>query len=199
MGFKVILTDCITAKIILPLEIRHTLDVAEILLGVNNPTSNKHGISQFLCGQLLAGNIDGLEPFQFLAFGSFAEIDRQLIVLNLPSFVGGQVGEVESVMREVSLQILADRDSPLLSVNDLVSAIRPYGPVHHIERVALLESVDDGLALLVLVNKRALVLRADVEFATIPDNAVGGEILFIALEEILNLDVMRLDIHFSFL
>ena len=40
-------------------------------------------IQQFLRSQNLASDVDALEPFQFLGFGAFADVDRQLIVQNV--------------------------------------------------------------------------------------------------------------------
>ena len=54
---------------------------------------------------------------------------------------------------------------------DAVSDIA-HGPIHHIEREALGERVDDGIALFFLVDELALVGRTYVEASAIGAHAV---------------------------
>ena len=80
--------------------------------------------------------------------------------------------DLAEVEGEVAVDVLADADGALLSVDDLEGVVVAHGPIHHIEREALCERVDDGIALFFLVDELALVRRAHVEAAAIGTHAV---------------------------
>ena len=86
--------------------------------------------------------------------------------------VGLEVVEITEVEGEVAVDILADADGTLLSIDDFEGAVFTHGPIHHIERKAVGKCVDDRIAFFLAVDEFSLVRWAHIEFATIGAHAV---------------------------
>lgn len=151
--------------------------LTEVALGVAHPGSCIDGVAQFLFRQLLAGDVDGLEPLELLAVAAATDIDVEFVVQNLLLLVRLQVVEIAEQVSKVAIHILADADGALLPVDDLVGAVVAHGPVHHVERKSLCECVNDGIALFVLIYKLALIGWTYVQFAPEGAYAVLGIVL----------------------
>ena len=128
-------------------------------------------IAQFLVGESLASNVDGLEPVKFLAGLASAEVHHQFVAEYPLLNVRLQIAEVHLLCVDGhavdARHILADADGALLSVHHLVGAVGVGGPVHHIQWKTLQHSVDNGLPLFVLVDEFPLVGRTYVQFAAV--------------------------------
>ena len=168
--------------------------LAEIAFGVAHPRTRIHRVAQFLFGEFLSRDVDGLEPFQLLAVGAATDVDLQLVIEDLLLFVGLEVMEIAEHEGEVAVDILANADGALLAVDDFVGAIFAHGPIHHIEREALRERVDDGIALFFLVDEFTLERRAHIEFAAVGAYAVFVVVL-IAVGQLADGDFVEFYVH----
>ena len=77
-----------------------------------------HRISQFLLGEFLSRDVDGLEPLQLFTIGAAADVDLQLVIEDLFLLVLLKVVEIAEVEGEVAVDELADADGALLPVDD---------------------------------------------------------------------------------
>ena len=78
-------------------------------------------------------------------------------------------------MAELPRHILAQRQRALLAVHHLEGAlgiVAAAHPVHHIERIAVQHRGDNGLLLLFVIDKLALVRGTDVELSVIASHAL---------------------------
>ena len=75
--------------------------------------------------------------------------------------------EIFLVDGEVAFHILADGNGALLTVEHLKRSVILLHPVHDVERKALAQRVDNGIALGILVHKFPLILRSDIELSMI--------------------------------
>ena len=138
----------------------------KVLLCVRHERACKDGVVYFLVVQDFSGNVDGLEPVQLLACIALAYIYLQLVVEDFLLYVCGLVVEVLEVVGEVSCHIFAKRKGALLAVHDFIGAfgiIAAFYPIHHVQGIAVQNGCNDGLLLLLVVDKFALVGRANVE------------------------------------
>ncbi len=187
-GFEIILADSGAIEVVAA-DLRGRCAVlAEIALGVAHPRAGIHRVAQLLFGECLTRNIDGAEPLELLAVGAATDVDLQRVVEDLLLLVGLQVVEIAEVEGKVAVEVLADADGALLPIDDFETglAIGPvatcgrdvrepsvaHGPIHHVEREALRERVDYGIALFFLIDELTLVGRAHVEAATVGTHAV---------------------------
>ena len=95
---------------------------------------------------------------------------------------------------EVTVDVLAEGDSPLLAVHHLVGVLLGDDPVHDVQREAVANGVDDRVPLLVVVHELALVLGADVEPPAEADDALLGAIE-VALGNLPNRNLLEVDLH----
>lgn len=151
-------------------------------------------VAQLLIGQLFSGDVDRLKPFQLLAIGARAEIDHAVVFENLLLLIVLEIVEIDVVDGEVAVDVLANRDRPLLSVNHFKPAVIPHRPIHHVERKILAHGVEHRVALSILVNELALIRRANIELpAKTNDSRLG--IVGVAVGELLDRDFVEFDLH----
>ena len=65
-----------------------------------------YGVANFLLVQSLAGNVDGLEPLQFLRFLTLAHIHCEFVIKNPLLNVGWLIEEVLEIISKLSCHIL---------------------------------------------------------------------------------------------
>ena len=187
-GFEIILADSGAIEVVAANLRGRCAVFAEIAFGIAHPRAGIHRVAQLLFGECLTRNIDGAEPLELLAVGAATDVDLQRVVEDLLLLVGLQVVEIAEVEGEVTVDVLADADGALLPVNDFETGFATipvatcgrdvrepsvaHGPIHHVEREALRERVDDGIALFVLVDELALIGWAHVKAATICAHSV---------------------------
>ena len=95
-------------------------------------------VEKFLLGQSFPCDVDSTEPIKPFLVRSLADIDKNLIVEDL-CLLG--VGEIVEILRvpvlvsdgEITIDELAERNRPLLPVQDLESPILVLAPIHYIE------------------------------------------------------------------
>lgn len=88
--------------------------------------------------------------------------------------------EIAEQIGEIAVDILADADGALLTVDDFESAVAARSPIHHIQWEAVSKRVDDGIALLFLVDKFALVRWTHIQLAAVGAHAILG-IVFVTV------------------
>lgn len=165
--FEVLLAVCRTFEVVACHTLCRAVVFAEIAFGIGDPLARIDGIAQLLVGQFLASYVDGLEPLQFFAVRTAAKIDHKAIVENALLLVRLEVVEIAHIEREDTRNVLADTDCALLSVNHFVGAVIAHRPIHDVEREVFDNGIDYGIALLVLIDKFALVFGADIEATAI--------------------------------
>ena len=170
--FEIVLTDGRTREVVAPDFSRRRSVFAEITLGIAHPRARIYGIAQLLFGEFLSRYIDGFEPLEFLAVGAAANIHLQLVVEDLLLLVGLEVVEIAEIEGEVAVDVLADADGALLPVDDFEGVVFAHSPIHHIEREAVSERVDDRVAFLLAIDEFSLVRRAHIKAATVGAHAV---------------------------
>ena len=74
--------------------------------------------------------------------------------------------------RKIPVNVLTNGKSALLSVQKLKIAVFTLHPVHNVKRKAFHNRFNYGISLFFLIHKLSLKRRADIQFTTIPDNAV---------------------------
>ena len=176
-SFQKLLPDHLAGKKILSDLLRSTAGLAEIPLCVRYLRAGVNGIPQFLIGELHTGNVNRSEPVKFLLVIAGADIDHQLIVEDLLLLCRCQTMEIAIVDWKVAADILAQADCALLSVQQLVIAAAVIAPVHDIQRKAFHEGIEDGIALLLPVDKFTLERRSDLQFPAVAGHAVLCTIL----------------------
>ena len=154
----------------------------------------KDRIAQLLLRQLLARNVDRLKPLELLAVRADASVDGQLVVEDLVLLIVLEVVEVAAADREVAVDVLADRDRPLLTVDQFECTVVTDSPVHDVERESFAHGVDHGIPLAVLVDELALVSRTDVEKATESDDTLLSVVLVTGCQ-LADGDVGEFDLH----
>lgn len=77
-------------------------------------------------------------------------------------------GQVDA---EAAVNELAEAQGTLLAIQELVSTIRVFGPVHTVQGESLADGVNDGFLFRVIIDELALIRRADIQLAAICDNA----------------------------
>ena len=93
---------------------------------------------------------------------------------------------------------LADREGALLAVNHFKRAALAHAPIHDIERKTLQDGFDDGLLLLQIISKLALIGRADVQPSAVPLHTCIG-IIAIAVYQFANAYGLQFYLHIRFL
>jgi len=82
-SFQVFLSDRATSQIGAGQPIGRTASLAEVSLSIRSPRTRVNGITQFLFGVFLAGDVDSSESIQLFAISPGAEINHQFITKNL--------------------------------------------------------------------------------------------------------------------
>lgn len=85
-----------------------------------------------------------------------------------PPFLAGRKG---TDMQRTLVSCLTKAQRALLAIQQLVSTIRIFSPVHHIQREPLTDGVNDRLLFGITIDKFALVWRADVQITSIGNYA----------------------------
>ena len=163
-------------------------------LGVRCPRPRVNGVAKLLVRELLAGDVDRLEPAQLLLVRPLADIDHERVAEEAVALGVREVREKAHVVGEVARRVLAERDRALLAVHHLEGAVAALRPVHDVEREAVHDGVDHGLALPVPVDELALVGGADVEPAAVADDALVA-LVGVVLNEVADGDFMQFDVH----
>ena len=199
----------IHSKVLLPVRVprqigrsdllRHAPRLREVPLRVRDPRSRIDGVPHLLCGQLQTRDVDDLEPVDLLGRLPLAEVDHQLVVEELSLDVLGLAVEVlrrkvELPPREVAVEVLAERERPLLPVHHLERAVWVLRPVHDVEREPLHHRRDDGVALLLAVYELALVCGADVEPSAEPPYS-GLRVVDVSFDELAHRYLVQFDLH----
>ena len=179
----------------------NTVAFREVVLRIGQPRSRVCSIQQFLRRQNLASDVNALEPFQFLGFGAFADVDRQLIVQNCLLFLVGQVLEELVVAidfdRKILVDVLGNRDGTLLPIKNLVCVSPGLRPVHNVQRKSVHYGIDDGCTLLLPVNELALERRANRKTVIVAkDTAIA--IVLVVLYKVGYLNSSFSDFHYFF-
>ena len=169
---------------------------AEVALGVRRPRPRVDGVAQLLVRELLARDVDRLEPPQLFLVRPLADVDHQRIREEALPLRIREVREEPHVVGKVARRELAQRNRPLLPVHHLERAVLPPRPVHHVEREAVHHRVDDRLALLVLVDELALVGRTDVQLPAVADDALVAPVLVVR-DQVADDNLVKFDIHGS--
>lgn len=193
-GFEVVLSVGCSAKQVACHLVRRASGLREVFLGVGEPGSGVDCISKFLVRKLEPGNIDRLEPIQFLTILARAEVDHESVVQDLVLLVLREGMEVLVVDRELALDELANGNGPLLSVHDLERPIFIDCPIEDIEWVILPYGRDDAISLLRIVHVLPLVLRSNVELVRIPNHTVFV-IILVSGGELSDRDLLQFDFH----
>ena len=82
----------------------------------------------------------------------------------------------------------------MLTVQNLVAIISNSYPVHHIQRKAFQHRLDNGLRLLIIIDKFPLIGRANGEPAAVGKNAVVA-VVGVTVKHFPDLDLFRLYFH----
>jgi len=134
---------------------------------VRQPRTGVSSIAQFLLGQLHPLHVDDAEPGQSFIIGAFADIDHQFVIQDVVFGRLSQVMEGETIHRKITVYILTEADSTLLTVHDLEGAVCVLHPVHHVERITFTNGIDDRVAFFVVIDELTLILWSDVELAVV--------------------------------
>ncbi len=131
------------------------------------PRPRVNGVAQFLIRQFLTRDVDRAEPLELLRVCSLAQVDHEAVVLHLLPLVVLKISKEEDTApprhREVAHDKLADRQSPLLPINNLERPVAAHRPIHRVERKALEDRVRHRPLLFGRIDELALVSRANVE------------------------------------
>ena len=109
----------------------------------------------------------------------------------------GKGVEVFSVNGILACHIVTERDSSLLPVKHIERPIGVLCPIDYVERIALADSVDNRIPLLVLVDEFPLIRRADIEFAVVADNPVLIVVVDVVLRNFTDGNIELSDMHNS--
>ena len=180
----------------------NTVAFREVVLGIGQPRSCISSVQQLLRSQHLTGDVDALEPFQFLGFGAFTDIHGQLVVQNFLFFLICQVLE-ELVVAvdfdgEILVDILCNGNCPLLSIENLVGIWTGLGPVHEVQRESVHYRINDGCTLFIGEAKISLVAWPNREAIVVPVYATVS-VIRIVLYKVGYLDFGFCDFHNNFL
>ena len=170
----------------------------EIAFSVGHEGSGINRIAQFLLGESLACNVDGLKPVELFFVVARADVDEQLVVENLVLLRRRQVVEILEFVGKVAVHILTDRNGALLSVHHFVghlAVVVARGPVHHVQRKPAPDGGDDGVALFLVVDKFALIGWANVESSAKSPYA-SFLVVLIARSQLTNRDFSQFYLHF---
>ena len=163
---QIVLPDGRAVHIVAPQSVGRTTRLREVALGIGQPRPGKHGITQLLVRQPFAGNVDGAEPVQLFLIRTAAHVHLQFVVQYLVLLLLGQVVEKAEEERKIAVHVLAYADGPLLPVHHFVGhfgVILASRPIHHVQRKTFAYRVYHRIALLVIIDKLALVGRTDVQ------------------------------------
>ena len=195
-GFENFLPDGGAIDIIFRQQVSRRVGFAENRFGMREPGSGVGGVAQLLLGQFDALHVDDAEPCQAFVVAALADVDHQLVVQNLVFGRLSQVVEGEMVNREVTLDILAKADRALLPVHDFEGAVFVFHPIHDVEREALANAVDDGVAFIGVIDEFALIFGADVEPEVIAEHALFV-VVDVVFGDIADGDFLQVDFHFA--
>ncbi|WKZ81367.1 MAG: hypothetical protein QY327_05565 [Fimbriimonadaceae bacterium] len=99
--------------------------LAEPALGIGEPGAGVDRVAQFLVGQLLARDVDDLEPVELFLVRALADVDLELVVKDLLLPDGGEVaeevGRLVDLDSEVAHDVLAEANRALLPVHEFVT------------------------------------------------------------------------------
>ena len=143
--------------------------------GIAHEGPGEDGIVDLLIVERFAGNVDGLEPLQFLRCFTLAHIHGQLIVENSPLYVCRLVEEVLELIGELARHVFAEGEGALLTVHHLIGAfgiVGTFHPVHHVERVAVQNGGYHRLLFMFVVDELTLVGRAYIEPTVIASHSL---------------------------
>lgn len=194
-GFEDLLADGRAVDVVLGEQVSCAVALAEFQLGVSQPRTGVHGVAQFLVEEFLTGDVDDAEPIELLFVVALAKVDHQFVIQDLFALDVGEVVKGAVVDGEVAVDVLAKTDGALLTVHDLEVVFGVLDPVHHVERKALADGIEHGVALGDIVDELALVGRADVEPAAETDHALFG-VIDVALRHLADGDLVQFDVHF---
>jgi len=171
-----------------------TQGFTEAFFRLGKPLSRIDCVAQFLCRQLLTGNVDDLEPIQLFPIRPFADVDHERIVQYLLFLLSSQIVERSVLNRKVSMNVLANADRSLLTVQKLKMLPSAFDPVHDIQGEIFLDRMNYFIALFILIDKFTLKCRSDVEFSAISHNAVLRTVK-VSLHDGSNRDFLQLNLH----
>ena len=98
------------------------------------------------------------------------------------------------VNRKIAIDILANADCPLLSVQQLKAAVIALDPIHHVQRKLLCDGSDYLVALFVLIDKFALKRGANIKLPTVTDYAIFRAV-HIAVYHFAHGDFVQFNLH----
>lgn len=136
------------------------------------PRSNMLSIEEFLIGKFFSCDIYDSKPIQFLTRLSLTYINHQLVIEDLFLLIRWQGMKILFIKREVSVDILTNRECSLLSIKEFIGSISVYRSIHNIERKSFLHCPDHLISLLLFVDKLSLIGRTDIEFPIIANDSL---------------------------
>ena len=96
------------------------------------------------------------------------------------------------------MDVMAQTQRALLTVDDLEGAILAVSPIHHVQRETHPDGRDDRLLLRAIVDERALIRRADIESPRIPAHPLIA-IVLVTLRQLTHCNMTQRNLHFHFL